>query len=208
MISELMLFDLLLCVAGWMIFRLIKQVPTRWVQVSIKVVTSVCFTISICLLSLLTLILAACSKTLITSRAPDQSATVRVKQICFFPDCLVNVTVQTGWWTERRIVERRDCIVNFAHVAWSPDSRVAAIFVDNGFCSSIRDAFDMKRQSIIPFEPFADYVRRSIIKEYGLNVNDLTPYRGDPLEWGHYPGDGNARPGIEAFRKKYGPERW
>src|SRR5580698_6486120 len=136
-----------------------------------------------------------CSKTLIKSLAPDRTATVRVKESCGFPDCVVNVTIQTGWWTEKRIANRTDCIVNFAHVTWSPDSRIAAIFVDNGYCSSIHEGYDVRTASLVPFTPMADQVRRSIIKEYGILPNELAPYGGDPLEWAHYPGDGIARPG-------------
>ena len=95
--------------------------------------------------------------------------------------------------------------MNFAHVAWSPDSRVAAIFVDNGYCSSIHEGYNAKTSSIVPFEPLADQVRRSIINEYGVRPDDLVPYGGDPLEWAHYAGDGILRPGVEAFRRKYGP---
>ena len=98
--------------------------------------------------------------------------------------------------------------MNFAHVSWSPDSRVAGIFVDNGYCSSIREAYDVRTASVVPFEPMADRVRHSIINEYGVSQKDLAAYGGDPLEWAHYPGDGIARPGVEAFRKKYGPDKW
>jgi hypothetical protein len=160
------------------------------------------------LLFLFALLQAGCSKTLITSRAPNQSAIIRVKEFCGFPDCVVNVTAQTGWWTEKTIAIRRDCIVNFAHVAWSPDSHVAAIFVDNGFCSSIHEGYDLRSSSLVPFTPLADLVRRSIISEYRVRPSELVPYGDDPLEWAHYPGDGIARPGVEAFRKKYGPDKW
>ena len=156
-------------------------------------------------LPLVALVQMGCSsRTLITSRSPDKSATVRVKQFCVFPDCNVDVTIQTGCLTEKRIVSRRVCIINFAHVTWSPDSRVAAIFVDSSYCGSIREGYDVRTASLVPFSPLADQVRRSIINEYGVRPNDLAPYRGDPLEWAHYPGDGIARPGVEAFQKKYG----
>lgn len=85
-----------------------------------------------------------CSKTLITSRAPDGSATVRVLEFCTLADCAVDVTLQLGWRGEHSIVKRSDCIVNFAHVAWSSDSRIAAIYVDNGFCSSIKEGYDVR----------------------------------------------------------------
>ena len=156
-------------------------------------------------LSLILLLQLGCSKTLITSRAPDHSAIIRVKEMCIFPDCLVSVTAQPGWWTEETIAHRSDCIVNFAHVAWTSDSRVAAIFVDNGYCSSIREAYDVKKPSVTPFDPFADLIRRSIVREYGIHPEDLAPYGGDPLEWAHYPGDGIPRPGVDAFRQKYEP---
>lgn len=149
-----------------------------------------------------------CAKTLITSRAPDRSATVRVTQFCGPPDCRVDIYVQRGWWDEKIVDTRYDCIVNFAHVAWSADSRVAAIFVDNGFCSGIREGYDLTKESLVPFEPLADLVRQSIVKEYGVHPSDLAPYGGDPLEWAHDSGDGIVRPGVEAFRRKYGPDTW
>lgn len=156
-------------------------------------------------LALLVLLQAGCSKTLITSRAPDGSATIRVKERCLFPDCVVKVSVQTGWWTEKTIDERLDCIVNFAHVTWSPDSRIAAILVDNGACTSIHVGYDLRASSFVPFEPLANRMRQSIIKEYGVRPNDLESFGGDPLEWAHQPGDGSMRPGVDAFQKKYRP---
>lgn len=148
-----------------------------------------------------------CSKTLITSRAPNRSATVRVKEFCTFPDCVVSVTVQTGWWPEKTIDGRSRCMTTFAHVAWSPDSRLAAIFVDNSFCSSILESYDLRSSTLLPFLPLADQVRRSIIQEYRIRPADLTPYRGDALEWAHDPGRDESGPGIQAFRKKYRPDR-
>jgi hypothetical protein len=150
---------------------------------------------------------ASCSKTLIASRAPNHASTVRIKQLCFLPDCVVEVTLQKGLFDERIIAVRSDCIVNFAHIAWSPDSRLAAIFVDNSLCSNIQEVWDVSTSSTRPFAPMADRVRRSIVREYGLKPGDLEPYGGDPLEWARYPGDGSPRPGIEVFRKKYGPDR-
>ena len=128
---------------------------------------------------------------------------MRVKELCTFPDCMVDVTLQTGWWQESALFRRNDCVVNFAHIAWSQDSRYAAIFVDNGFCSSIQVGYDLKSKASVPFPPFADLVRKSITSEYKLRSDDLAPYKGDPLEWAHYPGDGTLRPGMEAFRKKH-----
>lgn len=83
----------------------------------------------------LCIILAGCSKTLITSKSPNGSITVRVHETSFFPDCSVDVTARSGWFGYTTIAERSDCIVNFAHVAWSPDSRTAAIYVDDRLCS-------------------------------------------------------------------------
>lgn len=131
---------------------------------------------------------------------------MRVKEFCGFPDCVVGASVQTGWWSETTIETRYDYIVRFAHVAWSPDSRVAVIFVDDGFCCSMREGYDVTTGSFVPFEPLADLVRKSIVKEYGVRPSDLAPYRGDPLECAHDPGDGVARPGVEAFRWNYGPD--
>jgi hypothetical protein len=142
---------------------------------------------------------------LITSQSPDHAATIRVKEFCTFPDCLVTVTLQTGWFTERKIVERSDCFVYFAHVAWSPDSRTAAIFVDNIACSSIHEGYDIKIASVVPFTTVADLMRQSVVREYGVRTDDLAPFGGDPLEWAHYRGDGNVPPGVHAFREKYNP---
>ena len=146
-----------------------------------------------------------CTKTLISSKAPNGSAVVQVKEFCSFPDCIVNVTVQTGWWKTTTIAQRSDCILEFAHVAWSSDSRIAGIYVDNSACSSIHEGYDVKAASRIPFSSVADLVRQSIIREYGVQPADLVPYDGDPLRWAHYPGsgDGGSYVAIEAFRKKY-----
>lgn len=156
-------------------------------------------------LTLAACLLAGCTKTVITSESPDRSATVRVKEFCGISDCVVTVTVQKGWSTEKSIISRRDCIVNFAHVGWSPDASAAGIFVDNGYCSSIHEGYDLRSSSLVPFAPLAERVRQSIILEYGLRPVDLIPYNGDALKWAHYPGDGIAHPGPTAFRKKYQP---
>ena len=168
---------------------------TRALAVRFKIALTCCIGI----------VCSACSKTLITSRAPNQSATVRVKEWYGFPDCVVTVTVQKGWWTEKEIANHGDCIINFAHVAWTPDSRFAAIFVANSYCSSIQQVYDLRTASLVPFKPLADLVRRSIIREYGIRPSELARYRGDSLEWAHYPGDGIPSPGVEAFREKHKP---
>lgn len=198
----------LISVISWQIFRVARRVQRSWLRLSIRATASAFLAGSLAISFFLSVVLVGCSKTLITSHAPNRSATVRVNETCFFPDCSVDVTSQTHWWTEQRIASRRDCIVNFAHVAWSSDSRVAAVFVDNGDCSSIHVGYDFRTRSVVPFEPLADLVRRSIVKEYSIRPEDLRPYGGDPLEWAHYAGDGKVKPGVEAFRKKYGPDRW
>jgi hypothetical protein len=192
-------------VSMWIVLRQVRQIKRRWLRLSIQFIPSVSLIVSFLLLMLLGLLQLGCSKTLITSRAPNHSATVRVREFCTFPDCVVEVTVQTGWWAEKSLVNKSDCIVNFAHVAWTQDSRVAAIFVDNGSCASIHEGYDLKAASLVPFAPVADIVRRSIIAEYGVGPGDLAPYGDDVLEWAHYPGDGIARPGPHAFRDKYHP---
>lgn len=77
--------------------------------------------------------------------------------------------------------------------------------MDNGYCESIHEGYDLKTASLVPFAPLADQVRRSIIDEYRVRPSELVPYGGDPLQWAHYPGDGNPVPGVEAFRAKHAP---
>jgi hypothetical protein len=147
-----------------------------------------------------------CTRTLITAPAPNGSATVHVKELCGIADCLIDVTVQKHWWQEEKtVISQTDCVINFAHVAWSPDSRVAAIFVDTGYCHNIQEGYDTHTSSLVPFSPYADLVRGSIIREYGVKPDVLARYHDDPLKWAHYGGDGTGSEGMKAFREKYDP---
>lgn len=192
-------------VLAWLVLRSSGRVARKWVRIPAQAVSSLLFGMSVLLLLLTALLQFGCTKTLVVSQAPNRSATARIKEFCTLPDCVVEVTLQTGWLTEKTIVQRSDCVVSFAHVAWSADSRFAAFFVDNLFCSSIHEGYDLKTSSATAFEPLSDLVRRSILEEYRISPEDLTRYGGDPLEWAHYPGDGVPRPGPQAFRQKHDP---
>src|SRR5690242_8551146 len=65
-------------------------------RILIRAVGGVSFGVGAVLFCLLGVLEVGCSKTLITSQSPDHAATIRVKEFCTFPDCLVAVTLQTG----------------------------------------------------------------------------------------------------------------
>src|SRR4051812_6585771 len=108
----------LVSLLAWLVRRIVNRVQLGWLKSLMESITSVLMVGSGALLLLLACLQVGCSKTLITSRAPNRSSTVRVEEYCTLPDCLVAVTVQQGWWPEKPIASRGDCMINFAHVAW------------------------------------------------------------------------------------------
>ena len=188
------------------LFLGLRYLASRWNKSPLKWAEALSFglfaTSAVCLFSL-GVLNAACSTTLIASRDPGGFGTVQIEEFCTFPDCVVDVAVHEPWRLEKVIAIRRDCIVNFAHVAWSPDSRFAAVYVGNSFCSSIREGYDFATHSVVPFDPLADVMRESIVKDYGLQPQDLANYGGDALRWAH-DDRGTYPPGTNAFRARYG----
>lgn len=146
------------------------------------------------------------SHTVMTVPSPDGSAKAWIHESCGIPDCEVTVYLKSGWLGFAKTIARRsDCHINFAHIAWSADSRTVAVYSDHGWCQHIHEGYDVKRATTIPFAEVAGLVRKSIIREYQLTDADLLPYRGDALLWGSYAGDGNPGPGLSAFARRYRP---
>jgi hypothetical protein len=162
---------------------------------------------------------SAWNKTVISSRSPDGWAVIEIHEACGPPDCMIDATFKrdlgilgyvdpTGvyrtlaWLRRDTILTRSDWLINFAHVAWSPDSHFAGIYVDNAYGDPIQVGYDTQARRLVPVETTADIVRRSIIVEYGLTSVDLAPYGGDPLEWAN-PTNSRDDPARQAFRMRH-----
>lgn len=149
------------------------------------------------------LISEGCSKTLVSSRSPDGSSKIQINELCPGADCRVDVIASKGWLRGKTVAWRSDCFIYFAQVAWSPDSRLAGIYVGNAWCGDIREGYDLKTGSNVPFSTVAEMIRTAIVKDYGLKPTDLLPYHDDPLEWAHNPRDGSPRPAMELFHARF-----
>jgi len=138
--------------------------------------------------------------TVYKSVSPDKKSELLVQETACFADCALRVVLKRGWHTER-IASKSDCVVNFAHAEWS-GSNVAA-FVDGSYCGDIRVAYDTKAGRLVDFRSAEPWLRRSIIKAYGVTDSELQSNKGDAFVWATYPGDGHPRRSMDEFRKRF-----
>jgi hypothetical protein len=52
-------------------------------------------------------------------------------------------------WRTTTLAEKRDCLIMFAHAAWS--GTIVAVFVDGGYCGQIKAAYGLATGRAIDF---------------------------------------------------------
>jgi hypothetical protein len=100
---------------------------------------------------------------------------------------------------------RRDCWLDFAHVAWSENSRKVAVYVGDGLCGDTWVAYDRDQRRFLPFTDLAEVMRASLRGTYQLSADRLRPFGGDPLRWATSSGKrgtGTVDPAAQAFRSQ------
>jgi len=111
------------------------------------------------------------------------------------------VVVSRGWPTEEIIAGGNDCVIRFAHAAWS-GTRVA-VFVDGSYCQTIKVAYDTASNRQFTFQHAEPWLREAIIGEYAVTPEELKGNGGDVLAWATYPGDGRPRRSSDEFRRRF-----
>jgi hypothetical protein len=116
------------------------------------------------------------------SLSPGRTRAALVWQSCMGPDCSVRVEVKGGGWPIE-IAHRSDAWLAFAHVAWSPDSSRAAIYVNLDYTADIRVGYDFLHRVMLDGKDVEPLLAESIVREYGLRPQELWAHGGDPLRW-------------------------
>jgi hypothetical protein len=111
--------------------------------------------------------------------------------------------VVTHGWRSRQIAWKSDCVITFAHAAWS--GRRVAVFVDGSVCGQIRAAYDTASDKVLDFKVVEPWLRAAIIDSYKVTPEELGANNGDVFAWASYPGDGEPRRSTEEFRRRYQP---
>ncbi|BDC48421.1 hypothetical protein F183_A07370 [Bryobacterales bacterium F-183] len=101
----------------------------------------------IVIVAMLALLATGCvSRTVMTVPSPDGSAKAWVHESCGIPDCEVTVYLKSGWVGFAKVLaERSDCHINFAHIAWSPDSSKLGVYSNLGWCRDIHEGYDLNK---------------------------------------------------------------
>jgi hypothetical protein len=104
-------------------------------------------------------------------------------------------------WSSTKVAHGNDCIVNFAHAAWSGTK--VAVFVDGYYCGPIRAAVDVESGKPIDYETAKAWLAQSIIESYSVSPDELEAAGGDVFRWATYPGDGQQRRSMVEFRQRH-----
>ena len=148
------------------------------------------------------LLCAGCFKSRVHSQSPDGKSAINIRESCGYPDCSVDVLVISGG-KSKVLAWRSDCSIQFAHVAWTPDSRIAGVYVNNAYCKNVQEGYNVTMQRVVPYTEVIGLIRESIVRDYRLRPEDLVPYGGDPLEWTNDLGGTRTAPGQIAFKERY-----
>jgi hypothetical protein len=153
--------------------------------------------------ALLLVMLTGCAgiltwKTVYSSASPDRKASLRVEERACFADCALQIAVNRGW-SSARIAQKTDCVVFFAHAAWS--GSVVAVFVDGVYCGQIRAAYDFASNRVIDFKAAEPWLREAIIRDYGVTAEELKANSGDVFKWATYNNQCCNR-AVDDFRKR------
>ncbi|MEP7364283.1 MAG: hypothetical protein ABI972_13600 [Acidobacteriota bacterium] len=119
---------------------------------------------------------------------------------CFPADCEVQVVVQRGWQSQQ-IAHEFDCVIHFAHAAWS--GSVVAVFVDGFYCGQIKVAYDTETKRKVDFESAQAWLKPAIVEAYNVTAEELKANDGDVFKWATYPGDGESRRSVREFGSRF-----
>lgn len=145
-------------------------------------------------LALAALLCSCYSRTAVLAPSPEGHRTVRVREICLFPDCLIYVDAEDGIW-RRRLCSVSDSVLGFVEVAWSVDSTQAGALVDRGTGPPILTGYDFAHQRVLPAEVVWPVVRATIQRRYPSIADSLNRYGQNPNEW------------VSRFGSQMAPER-
>lgn len=136
--------------------------------------------------------------TVYSSRSPDGKAEVRVEERCGIADCSVRVVLSRDWPADEVIAWGNDCVITFAHAAWSGTQ--VAVYIDGSTCLQIRVAHDTATNRHVTFKDTEPWLKTAIIREYAVTPGELETNGIDGLRW--LGPSGNDRLRAE-FRKRY-----
>ena len=152
-------------------------------------------------LAALTLLSRSCQRVTRLADAPDGTAQVAVIEDPGIGDSLVYIDLREYRFYSKRLTRGADCWLDFAHAAWSPDSRYVSIVANGIICEIPPVTFDRLDRRFVTFRQ--EEVRESIRRRYDLRPRDLAAFQNDPLQWALANDNPRRR---EAFRKLYPPE--
>lgn len=157
------------------------------------------------LITFFSLVLSGCSgiltwKQVYSSVSPDGKSTLHVDVRSCFADCTIQAVVDHGW-TSHQIVWKSDCIVTFAHAAWSANQ--VGVFVDGFYCGVAKAAFDRQAGRVIEFSSMEAALKNSIIQSYGVTADELREHKGDVFAWATNPGKGSRHRATDEFRQRH-----
>lgn len=143
---------------------------------SMKVIWPIVAVVS-AILALLTGVFAiTLPSTVYLSSASGGDPTVKVQTSKCFVDCEVRVVARSVHGSFE-LDRDTDCIVTFAHAAWS--GRTAAVYITTAFCKTFRIAYDFTLDDYVDWNSAKAWLAHSIKLEYQLKPKDLEPFDGD-----------------------------
>jgi hypothetical protein len=115
-------------------------------------------------------------RVVLKSLSPDLSAFVAVREKCGPPDCSIRISLvrNTLALDEVQLLALDDCVLKFAHIAWSPDSRYVAFFVRTTYCGTTIKYYDSLNRRELDSPAGAELLRDSIRREYNTSYGNLT----------------------------------
>jgi hypothetical protein len=107
---------------------------------------------------------------------PGIKGAVRVEEMCGLADCNVRIVV-TDRWLDTPVTQRRGCVVMFAHAAWL--GNLVAIFVDGGYCGTIKAAYDVQAHRAVDFTSVEPWLKQAIVRDYHVTPDSIVRLLGD-----------------------------
>ena len=132
--------------------------------------------------------------------SPDGDAAVVLMGEANLGDSNHAFVLEEGWFRSTDLAPaKQDCILLFAHAAWSADSRRVVFYRRDALCPTVWVAYDRERRTFQPVESMADIMRQSLRDTYQLTDVTLNDWNGDPLEWMQ----SSSQSAPEAFRVRF-----
>jgi hypothetical protein len=108
------------------------------------------------------------------SVAPDQRTKVQIREKCAPPDCAIDIRLETTAGGQT-LSEASDCWPLFAHVVWTANSSIAAIYWRDAYCGEHWIAYDVTHSKFVRFDyDLLSLLERSIREAYGAQA-ESTP---------------------------------